>query len=119
MQDAPRDFVLGASRTPSVKPADGVSLSASEKTCTIRDFVQCRASKLRRKIYRLLRRAHDFRNTAICSDTWGVEVGPNEIAADCDEDGIYEFCFCGLPLIITGGTGSPINPQAIKQRRRR
>ena len=31
MQDAPRDFVLGAPRTPSVKPADGLSLSASEK----------------------------------------------------------------------------------------
>ena len=33
MQDAPRDFVLGAPRTPSVKPADGLSLSASEKPC--------------------------------------------------------------------------------------
>jgi hypothetical protein len=33
---------------------------------------------------------------------------------DCDADGIYEFFFCGPPLIITGGTGSPINPQAIK-----
>ena len=33
---------------------------------------------------------------------------------DCDEDGVYEFFFCGPPLIITGGTGSPINPQAIK-----
>ena len=36
-----------------------------------------------------------------------------ELAEDCDEDGIYGF-FCGPPLIITGGTGSPINPQAIK-----
>ena len=79
---------------------------------------------------------------AICSDTWGVEVRPNEtteanqpwhwvvipamglcmgeifylkdLAEDCDADGIYEFFFCGPPLIITGGTGSPINPQAIK-----
>ena len=79
---------------------------------------------------------------AICTDTWGVEVRPNEtteanqpwhwvvipamglcmgeifylkeLAEDCDEDGIYEFFFCGPPLIITGGTGSPINPQAIK-----
>jgi len=79
---------------------------------------------------------------AICSDTWGVEVRPNEtteanqpwhwvvipamglcmgeifylkeLAADCAADGIYEFFFCGPPLIITGGTGSPINPQAIK-----
>jgi len=79
---------------------------------------------------------------AICTDTWGVEVRPNEtaeanqpwhwvvipamglcmgeifylkeLAEDCEADGIYEFFFCGPPLIITGGTGSPINPQAIK-----
>jgi kynurenine formamidase len=79
---------------------------------------------------------------AICSDTWGVEVRPNEsneanqpwhwvvipamgltmgemfylkdLADDCAADGIYEFFFNGAPLIITGGTGSPINPQAIK-----
>jgi kynurenine formamidase len=79
---------------------------------------------------------------AICSDTWGVEVRPNEttevgqpwhwvvipamgltmgemfyvkeLAEDCAADGVYEFFFCGAPLVITGGTGSPINPQAIK-----
>ena len=84
----------------------------------------------------------DKQIAAICTDTWGVEVRPNEtteanqpwhwvvipamglcmgeifylkeLAEDCDEDGIYEFFFCGPPLIITGGTGSPINPQAIK-----
>jgi kynurenine formamidase len=84
----------------------------------------------------------DKQIAAICSDTWGVEVRPNEsteanqpwhwvvipamgltmgemfylkeLADDCDADGIYEFFFCGPPLIITGGTGSPINPQAIK-----
>ena len=37
-----------------------------------------------------------------------------ELAEDCEEDGVYEFFFCGPPLVITGGTGSPINPQAIK-----
>jgi kynurenine formamidase len=84
----------------------------------------------------------DRQIAAICSDTWGVEVRPNEtkeanqpwhwvvipamgltmgemfylkeLADDCDADGIYEFFFCGPPLVITGGTGSPINPQAIK-----
>jgi kynurenine formamidase len=84
----------------------------------------------------------DKRIAAICTDTWGVEVRPNEtselnqpwhrvvipamgltmgemfclkeLAEDCDADGIYEFFFCGAPLVITGGTGSPINPQAIK-----
>ncbi|MFL5314198.1 MAG: cyclase family protein, partial [Microvirga sp.] len=78
----------------------------------------------------------------ICSDTWGVEVRPNEttdvqqpwhwvvipaigltmgemfylaeLAADCAADGVYEFFFTGPPLVITGGTGSPINPLAIK-----
>jgi kynurenine formamidase len=77
---------------------------------------------------------------AICSDTWGVEVRPNEttevnqpwhwvvipamgltmgemfylkeLAEDCARDKVYEFFFCGPPLVITGGTGSPINPQA-------
>ena len=79
---------------------------------------------------------------AICSDTWGVEVRPNEttevqqpwhsvvipamgltmgemfnlkeLAEDCAADGVYEFFFSGPPLVITGGTGSPINPVAIK-----
>ena len=79
---------------------------------------------------------------AICSDTWGVEVRPNEtdevnqpwhwvvipamgltmgemffvkeLAEDCAGDRVYEFMFCGPPLVITGGTGSPINPLAIK-----
>lgn len=79
---------------------------------------------------------------AICSDTWGVEVRPNrsseanqpwhwvvipaigitmgeifylkDLAADCAEDGVYEFFFCAPPLNLPGGTGSPINPQAIK-----
>jgi kynurenine formamidase len=79
---------------------------------------------------------------AICTDTWGVEVRPNEgpganqpwhwvvipamgltmgemfylkdLGEDCAKDKVYEFFFCGPPLVITGGTGSPINPQAIK-----
>jgi kynurenine formamidase len=85
---------------------------------------------------------HEKQIAAICSDTWGVEVRPNEttevnqpwhwvvipamgltmgemfylkeLAEDCAADNVYEFLFCGPPLVITGGTGSPINPQAIK-----
>jgi kynurenine formamidase len=85
---------------------------------------------------------HRHEIAAICTDTWGVEVRPNEtteanqpwhwvvipamglcmgeifylkeLAEDCARDKVYEFFFCGPPLIITGGTGSPINPQAIK-----
>ena len=79
---------------------------------------------------------------AICSDTWGCEVRPNEtdeasqpwhwvvipmigitmgeifylkdLADDCAQDRVYEFFFCAPPLPITGAVGSPINPQAIK-----
>jgi kynurenine formamidase len=79
---------------------------------------------------------------AICSDTWGCEVRPNEtgeanqpwhwvvipalgismgeifyvkeLAEDCAADGIYEFFFCAPPLHLPGGAGSPINPKAIK-----
>jgi len=79
---------------------------------------------------------------AICTDTWGCEVRPNEtddasqpwhwvvipmigitmgeifylkdLAADCAADKVYEFLFCGPPLPITGAVGSPLNPMAIK-----
>jgi kynurenine formamidase len=79
---------------------------------------------------------------AICTDTWGCEVRPNEtkdvsqpwhwvvipkigitmgeifyveeLAADCAEDGRYEFLFVAPPLPITRAVGSPINPMAIK-----
>lgn len=86
--------------------------------------------------------SQDKQIAAICSDTWGVEVRPNEttevqqpwhwvvipamgltmgemfylkeLAEDCAADKTYEFLFAGPPLVITGGTGSPINPLAIK-----
>jgi kynurenine formamidase len=79
---------------------------------------------------------------AICLDTWGCEVRPNEtneanqpwhwvvipvmglsmgeifyvkeLAEDCAADGVYEFFFNAPPLHLPGGAGSPINPQAIK-----
>ena len=70
-------------------------------------------------------------------DPWGTEVLPNvtptlssrsttagihlgemsdldPLAADCAEDGVYAFMFAAPPLTMTGGVGSPINPQAIK-----
>jgi kynurenine formamidase len=79
---------------------------------------------------------------AIATDTWGLEVRPNEtpdvaqplhlilivhmglwlgeifdldpLAADCAGDGVYEFLFCGPPLPFTRAVGSPLNPMAIK-----
>jgi len=79
---------------------------------------------------------------AVATDTWGVEVRPNEtpdcfqplhmvslrntgvllgeifdldpLAAACHEDGRYEFLFTAPPLPITGAVGSPINPLAVK-----
>ena len=86
---------------------------------------------------------HAKQIAGICSDTWGIEVRPNdtgpdvfqpwhwvtipaigivhgeifylkELAEDCAADSVYEFFFCAPPLVITRGTGSPINPQAIK-----
>ena len=85
---------------------------------------------------------HEKEIAAICTDTWGCEVRPNEtpeanqpwhwvvipkigismgeifylkeLAEDCAEDRVYEFFFCAPPLNLPGGCGSPINPQAIK-----
>ena len=85
---------------------------------------------------------HSREIAAICCDTWGCEVRPNEtedaqqpwhwvvipmigismgeifvmgaLADDCAEDGVWEFFFCAPPLPVTGGVGSPLNPIAIK-----
>lgn len=82
------------------------------------------------------------RVAGIASDTWGIEVRPNEIpgsfqplhlvllvsmglmlgeiwyldelAEDCAGDGVYEFMLVAPPLVIPGAVGSPVNPQAIK-----
>ncbi|HVP31246.1 MAG TPA: cyclase family protein [Myxococcota bacterium] len=79
---------------------------------------------------------------AVATDTWGVEVRPNEtpdcfqplhmvairdmgcllgeifhldaLAEACAEDGRYAFLFVAPPLPITGAVGSPINPVAVK-----
>lgn len=37
-----------------------------------------------------------------------------DLAADCAKDGTYEFFFIASPLKIKYGSGSPINPIAIK-----
>lgn len=85
---------------------------------------------------------HDKEVSAVAVDTWGAEVLPTEpadvsmpmhiilivhmgltlgeifdleaLAADCAEDGIYEFLFTAPPLPITRAVGSPINPVAVK-----
>lgn len=48
----------------------------------------------------------------------GIHLGEDwyleELAADCAEDGRYEFLLVAAPLTITGAVGSPVNPQAIK-----
>ncbi|MCP3914448.1 MAG: cyclase family protein [bacterium] len=79
---------------------------------------------------------------AVATDTWGLEVRPNEtpdcfqplhmvsirntgmtfgeifylddLARACAEDGNYAFLFAGAPLPITKAVGSPLNPLAIK-----
>lgn len=79
---------------------------------------------------------------AVATDTWGMEVLPNEtpdvfqplhiilivhtgllvgeifdleaLADDCAADGRYEFLVTAAPLPITGGVGSPVNPLAVK-----
>jgi kynurenine formamidase len=85
---------------------------------------------------------HRTEIAAIATDTWGVEVRPNEfdgafqplhqvaipnmglllgemwdldaLAAHCAEDGVYEFWLTAAPLPITGAVGSPVNPVAVK-----
>ena len=85
---------------------------------------------------------HKREIAGIATDTWGVEVRPNEtedtnqpwhwitipimgltvgeifhlgeLAKDCASDKRYEFLFVAPALPITGAVGSPANPLAIK-----
>jgi kynurenine formamidase len=85
---------------------------------------------------------HDLEVAAVASDTWGVEVRPNEtdevfqplhlvlllnagvplgemfeleaLTAACAADGRWDFLFVGPPLPFTGAVGSPANPVAIR-----
>jgi kynurenine formamidase len=84
--------------------------------------------------------AHEL--AALATDTWGMEVRPNELsgsyqplhqiliphmgllvgeifdldalAEDCASDRVYEFQFVAPPLPITGAVGTPVNPLAVK-----
>lgn len=78
---------------------------------------------------------------AVASDTWGVEVRPNQIgvfqplhvvllvhgglafgemfdldalAADCADDGMYSFMLVASPLPLTGASGAPVSAVAVK-----
>jgi kynurenine formamidase len=85
---------------------------------------------------------HGSEIAAVATDTWGVEVRPNEwpdamqplhqvalphiglllgemwdldtLAADCVADGVHEFFLAAQPLPFTRAVGSPVNPVAIK-----
>lgn len=85
---------------------------------------------------------HKHEVAAVASDNWAVEAIPaqiseeafpvhmiairdmglllgemfdlEELSADCERDGVYEFLLSAPVLKFTGGVGSPINPLAIK-----
>jgi len=85
---------------------------------------------------------HAKQIAAVACDNYAVEVRPSELppfrspfhacaipnmgltlgeiffledlAADCADDGRYEFLLVAPPLPVTGGVGTPINPYAIK-----
>jgi kynurenine formamidase len=46
--------------------------------------------------------------------TQGQNWALDELAADCAEDGVYEFLLEASPQPFTNATGSPVNPVAVK-----
>ena len=147
-----RDNVIGIARTPSKASDLGIDIRKG-------DFVIVRTGHQERCLAAgdwtgyaggdapglAFETAYWIKNNdiaAICADTWGCEVRPNEtdeanqpwhwvvipaigismgeifylkeLAEDCEDDGVYEFFFTAPPLHIPGAAGSPINPQAIK-----
>ena len=85
---------------------------------------------------------HRHEIAGVATDTWGVEVRPNEfevafqplhqvaiphmglllgemwdldaLATDCTLDGRYEFLLVAGPLPVVGAVGAPVNPIAVK-----
>ena len=85
---------------------------------------------------------HGTEIAGLATDTWGVEVRPNEfddafqplhqvaiphlglflgemwdldaLAADCAADGRYDFWLTAAPLPVTGAVGAPVHPIAVK-----
>jgi kynurenine formamidase len=85
---------------------------------------------------------HDREVAALAMDNWSGEVWPSpipqvtipfhqvvirdmgltlgemfnleELAADCAQDGVWEFLFCGQGLKVTGSVGSPVTPLVLK-----
>lgn len=46
--------------------------------------------------------------------TLGEMFNLEELAADCEADGVWEFLFCGPGLKVTNSAGSPITPIVLK-----
>jgi kynurenine formamidase len=57
-----------------------------------------------------------FHMLALCN--LGIHLGEfwylEELAHDCAEDGVFEFLLVAQALPIVGGTGTPVNPLALK-----
>jgi kynurenine formamidase len=55
---------------------------------------------------------------ALCLRDMGLMLGEfwdvSRLAADCAQDGVFEFQIVAPPLNVTGAVGSPVNPIAIK-----
>ena len=54
----------------------------------------------------------------LCIRDMGLTLGEmfdlDALAADCAQDGVWEFLFSAPPLKVVGGVGSPLNPLAVK-----
>ena len=129
-----------------------VIVQGNSMSPTLRDGQRLLARRLRRDPRRsevIVFRVRDDqlphrikRVAAVATDTWGVEVRPNEtdeanqpwhwicipimgltmgeifkldeLAKACAGDKAYEFMFVAPALPITGAVGSPVNPIAIR-----
>jgi kynurenine formamidase len=159
--DIPR--MLGKEHLPDGFAVTSELLDKAERHCRVEvrrgDFLLVRTGQMEAKLaegnwdgyaggdapglaFETLDWLHERQVAAIVTDTWGVEVRPNEteeanqpwhwiaipmmgltvgeifylaeLAKDCAEDGRYEFMFVAPALPITGAVGSPANPLAIK-----
>jgi kynurenine formamidase len=98
-------------------PAPGLGISAAEFICprevvavitdtAVGDAIPYETEQPRIPLHVVL-----LVNAGMClGEMWDLE----RLAADCAEDGRYEFLLVAPPLNVTGAVGSPVTPIAIK-----
>ena len=113
-----RKFLAEGDPTSFMTGEPGLGLACAEWLQRPRGGRRCARTTGRSRCSPARSRARSCRVHMVLIRDMGMTLGEildfEELSADCAEDGVYEFFFCGPPIKFTRAVGSPINPLAIK-----